>query len=57
MRVGIRMNLIVEEVEPKARRHTLHLFAVHCIQNQFFFRYSHNDTPFFKILFTYMFFI
>ena len=38
MRERVRMRLIFEEVEPKARRHTFHLFAVHCIQNQLFLR-------------------
>ena len=41
MRVGVRMDLIVEEVKPEACGYTLHCFAIHRIQYQFFFCCCH----------------
>ena len=48
MRVGVRMDLIVEEVKPEACGYALHCFAIHRIQYQFFFCCCHVITPFSK---------
>ena len=41
MRIGIRMDLIVEKVKPESCGYALHCFAIHRIQYQFFFSCCH----------------
>ena len=43
--VRVRVNFVVEEVEPKSRRNAFDFLAIHRAQHKFFLRYRHDMLP------------